>query len=275
MDSHVVHAVSSTALGPYKYVDTSLPPEATCMHIMLLNRSRIVMYHQGRSGATSAAALHNCTKKPYAPPHHEEWRRTPQHKVHYSDSPAGPWLAGTADTPMPPGINCENPAPLLLPNGSIAVFCHGPGIRLWLSGTDQPVRFIATEGSYPIPHTVWEDPSVYLDSRGNWHLLSHVYPTNTSSWLQYADIVAGHAFSRDGIDWHFHRTPPWTANVTNVDGSTRHYATRERPFLLLTDDAERAPVALFTSVTLPGRPKQNYTRDGGDYSFTHVQPVQL
>jgi hypothetical protein len=88
--------------------------------------------------------------------------------------------------------------------------------------------------------------------------------------MQYADIVAGHAFSRDGVEWVFHPTPPWTANVTSTDGSKRHYATRERPFLLLGDD--RAPVALFTSVTLPGHPKQNASA-GGDYSFTHVQPV--
>jgi len=135
------------------------------------------------------------------------------------------------------------------------------------------VRYISEEGKYPIPQTVWEDPSAYLDARGNWHLLSHVYPTNTTNWLQYADIVAGHAFSKDGVDWHFHATPPWTANVKNTDGTTWHYATRERPFLLLSQDQRRTPLALFTAVTLPGRPKQNYSEDGGDYSFTHAQPV--
>ena len=51
-------------------------------------------------------------------------------------------------------------------------------------------------------------------------------------------------------------------------------ATRERPFLLQTDDAARRPVALFTAVTLPGHPKQNWTKDGGDYSFVHAQPVR-
>ena len=231
------------------------------------------MYHQGRAGATTAKSLHNCTKRSYLPPQPEEWRPTPAHKVHWSDSPSGPWQAGTSEMPMPPGINCENPSPLLLPNGSVAVFCHGPGIRLWVSGTGEPVRYISEEGKYPIPQTVWEDPSAYLDARGNWHLLSHVYPTNTTNWLQYADIVAGHAFSKDGVDWHFHATPPWTANVKNTDGTTWHYATRERPFLLLSQDQRRTPLALFTAVTLPGRPKQNYSEDGGDYSFTHAQPV--
>jgi len=105
----------------------------------------------------------------------------------------GPWKAGGAATPMPPGINCENPSPLLLPNGSVAVFCHGPGIRMWVSGGDStrpnPIRYILPPGGGKIPHTVWEDPFVYLDGDGHWHLLSHVYPTNTSRWMQYADIV--------------------------------------------------------------------------------------
>ena len=202
----------------------------------------------------------------------EKWPAVKQHKVHSSDAPGGPWKA---DGTMPDGIICNNPAALMLNNGSVAMFCHGPGIRMALapnySAPFGTIRFISQEGTYPIPHTVWEDPSVYLDANGNWHLLSHVYPTNTSNWAQYADVVAGHAFSANGLDWVFHPTPPWTADVTSVDGSTRHYATRERPCLLLSDGEDRTPVALFTSVTLPGHPKQN--KSVGDYSFTHVQPV--
>ena len=60
--------------------------------------------------------------------------------------------------------------------------------------------------------------------------------------------------------------------MSTVANGTTVYATRERPFLLLSDDAQRVPIALFTSVTLPGHPKQNKSA-GGDYSFTHVQPV--
>ena len=124
----------------------------------------------------------------------------------------------------------------------------------------------------PFAHCVWEDPFVWLDKRGAWHLLSHVYPTNTTSWDQYADIVAGHAFSEDGLNWTFSDVPPYTADVLATDGTMAHYATRERPFLLLddSDGGGRAPVALYTAVTLPGRPKQV---KGVDFSFTHVSPV--
>ena len=225
-NSHVIHATAQTALGPYVYEDTSLPPEATCNHVLVVeNGTRIVQYHQGRSGG-GKGRLVKCDNTTMP---NETWAPVQQHKIHESFSPAGPWTVGKGT--MPAGIICNNPAPLLLKNGSVAMFCHGPGIRLALAPSyDAPfgsATFISQEGSYPIPHTVWEDPFGYLDSEGNWHLLAHVYPTNTSNWMQYAEIVAGHAFSRDGVEWRFHPTPPWTADVTNVDGSKRHYGLRD------------------------------------------------
>ena len=274
-NSHVVHAVAATPLGPFTYVDTSLPPEATCMHMAQVPTNgsmRLVMWHQGRSG-DGKGALVNCSGTSMKV--HEVWRPVPQHKVHSSPSgdPAGPWVAGGA--PMPPGIICNNPSGVALPNGTFAVLCHGPGLRLWLdTNMTSGVRFIMQAMGGPRPHTVWEDPSAWLDKRGHWHLLSHVYPTNTSHWSEYADIVSGHGFSIDGVKWTWHPTPPYTADVTDTSGRTRHFATRERPFLLLSDDAERRPLALYTAVTLPGHAKQNWTKDGGDYSFTHVQPVR-
>ena len=270
-NSHVVRATAKTPLGPFAYVDTALPPEATCNHVMV-NGSRIVLYHQFASGA-GKGKLTQC-EADWQPPVNETWTPVKSHKVHYSDTgPAGPWLAGGGS--MPEGLICNNPSPLLLPNGSTAVFCHGPGIRLAVAdahGVWSNATFIQEPMGGPVAHTVWEDPFAWLDSKGYWHMLSHVYPTNTSNWLQYADVVAGHGYSVDGVDWHWHPTPPYTADVTDTSGQTLHYATRERPFLLLSDDGKKAPIALFTAVTMPGRPKQNKSA-GGDYSFTHAQPV--
>eukprot|EP00729_Bicosta_minor_P002530 gene2530-9423_t len=274
-NSHVVHATSATVVGPYKYVDTALPPYATCNHV-LVNGSgaekKIYLYHQGRSGPGKGKLI-NCTT-PSSPPNPKEvWRPVTAHKVQSSASPNGPWLS---EGGMPP-FNCENPSPLLLANGSVALFCHGPGIRISIADRINGApftqgRFILTPGAQPRPNTVWEDPSVWLDKRGHWHLLSHVYPTNTSNWNQYAEIVAGHGFSTDGANWTFSAIPPYTAIVNSTDGKSLHYATRERPFLLLSDDAELKPIALFTAVTTPGHPKQ--AKPLVDYSFTHVQPVK-
>ena len=85
-----------------------------------------------------------------------------------------------------PRFICNNPSPLLLPNGSAALFCHGPGIRLSLSadaglGEWSNAKFIQQPMGGPVPHRVWEDPFAWLDKNGHWHLLSHVYPTNTSN----------------------------------------------------------------------------------------------
>jgi hypothetical protein len=154
-NSHVVHATSKTPLGPYVYQDTSLPPESTCNHVMMVdNGTRIVMYHQGRSG-DGKGQLIKCDNSTMP---NETWTPVAQHKVHSSTSPTGPWRAGPGT--MPEGIICNNPSPLLLSNGSVAMFCHGPGIRLAIAPSyDAPfgnVSFILEEGAQPIPHTVWE-----------------------------------------------------------------------------------------------------------------------
>ena len=47
------------------------------------------MFHQGRSG-DGKAAVKKCNQT--LP--HEDWRPVQQHKVHYSDTPGGPWKAG-------------------------------------------------------------------------------------------------------------------------------------------------------------------------------------
>ena len=57
-NSHVIRATSKTPLGPFVYNDTALPPESTCNHVMV-NGSRIVMYHQFTSGS-GKGALKQC-----------------------------------------------------------------------------------------------------------------------------------------------------------------------------------------------------------------------
>lgn len=267
-NSHLVHATSRTPLGPYAYQDTSLPPFSHCNHVLESNGT-IYLFHQGRSGDGNRTGLVNCSRGSNPP---EVWPPAPSHaRIHASPSPSGPWSGAW----FGPNFDCENPSPLALENGSVALFCHGPGIRVALSkGPGEPWTepvFILQAGASPRPHTVWEDPFAWIDANSHWHLLSHVYPTNTSSWDDYNDIVAGHAYSRDGVRWQFSDEPPYTATVKTEDGGADAnyvYATRERPFLLFDEDTE-APIALFTSVTLPGRPKQ----EAQDYSFTHVQPV--
>ena len=57
----------------------------------------------------------------------------------------------------------------------------GTGTVTWSNAT-----YILPPMGGPFAHCVWEDPFVWLDKRGAWHLLSHMYPTNTTSWDQFA-----------------------------------------------------------------------------------------
>eukprot|EP01051_Picozoa_sp_SAG22_P001556 SAG22_NODE_62_length_23371_cov_84.500602_22_plen_225_part_00 len=102
-NSHVVHATSATALGPYQYRDTSLPPESTCNHV-LVNGSEILLYHQFTSGGGGKQM--NCSQG-WEPPRPETWTPVKPHKVHSSTTgPGGPWLASGGQMPhFVSGIN--------------------------------------------------------------------------------------------------------------------------------------------------------------------------
>jgi hypothetical protein len=112
---------------------------------------------------------------------------------------------------------------------------------------------------------VQEDPTLFFDSDENFHVIVHAYPQ--VGCKEYNCVVSGHGFSADGFKWYWSATPPFSSKVVHKNGSTQNYATRERPFLFVENGK---PTALFTSVTLEGRPKQKV---GVDYSFTLMQPV--
>ena len=90
-----------------------------------------------------------------------------------------------------------------------------------------------------------------------------------------------HGFSRDGINYTWSSTPPYTrwVNHTGVSEAVS-YGTMERPFLLLEDlGAGPVPTALYTAVTYPGQPGQPNLEvpnkiGPNDASFVLMQPVR-
>ena len=75
-----------------------------------------------------------------------------------------------------------------------------------------------------------EDPYLYVDTRGNFHIINHAYNTGqrtncTTSW------VSSHFFSTDGITWG-HSDQPYGHTVTFDDGTSHSYCTLERPSLV-------------------------------------------
>jgi len=80
-----------------------------------------------------------------------------------------------------------------------------------------------------MPYTV-EDPFMYVDTRGNFHVINHAYNTAqrsncTTSW------VSSHSFSSNGTVWG-HSDQPYDHVVQFDDGTSHAYCTMERPSLV-------------------------------------------
>jgi len=74
-----------------------------------------------------------------------------------------------------------------------------------------------------------EDPFLWVDATGNWHIINHAY-----SNLEYENCrrsaVSAHFFSRDGRAWNY-SYQPYNHTVVYDDGTEHVYTTLERPNL--------------------------------------------
>ena len=94
-----------------------------------------------------------------------------------------------------------------------------------------------------------EDPGIFRDARGNFHILTHYFGR---------DGPGGHAFSRDGIWWTF-AGQAYDFTQAFTDGTHARSARRERPQMLVLD----------------GKPSYLYTGIQPEQGLSHisVQPV--
>lgn len=178
-NSACVHATSATAEGPYAYQDTALP--------VWCHNPQVVAYDDG-SGGTAYALFHIGTGTPSRPPAHCNGTgagpataastaptAANASTVHTAASPSGPW---EPVLPAPPA--CNNPAPLRLSNGTWYTLCANGGAAYTLlassgSGLAGPWRAVAEVPSAGGPPGTWEDPFLWVDPRGHWHVLGHVW----------------------------------------------------------------------------------------------------
>lgn len=79
---------------------------------------------------------------------------------------------------------------------------------------------------------VQEDPFMWVDGRGNWHVINHAYSTREVSECGNSTLSA-HIFSGDnGKTWNILKNPnvePYHHTVSYEDGTTHTYNTLERP----------------------------------------------
>mmetsp|Transcript_13508 Transcript_13508/g.19770 ORF Transcript_13508/g.19770 Transcript_13508/m.19770 type:complete len:596 (+) Transcript_13508:169-1956(+) len=260
--SQVAHATSPTLQGPYV-----------------------------RQKAVVAPFAHNPTVR-YSPNNPSVWH---MYYISHHDGPVQvitssdygqTWSPPTKISPF------QNPAPLMKDDGTLWLYhrndhlqmedkdsCSDEGIRLSMCSSptspctefDETTKEINTKKKKPIVKHTAEDPFVFIDTRGNYHMLANALPYKCLPKKQQG----GHAWSKDGITWSDMRVGAFTANVQLMDGTTMSCERRERPQLVFDLNNSNKPIALASAVmgcdveTLPVDAQKHYR--GGSDSFTIVQ----
>jgi len=182
-----------------------------------------------------------------APSLHGPWSRGRQLSIHH---PVDSWTGPLGLY----GRYFSNPAPHFLKNGSILLAYrtddHKFVERVSIAHADNvlgPYKDHTTAA--PAVDAFAEDPFLWQDDRGHWHILMH-----------NMNAIGAHAFSRDGNTWKTSDIEPYDNVVQFTDGTNVSMGRRERPQLLL--DASGRPVYFSTGVV-----------DHLDHSYTLVNKI--
>lgn len=173
--------------------------------------------------------------------------------VSYSSAPTpfGPWTplgvpayAGSNDTARWDRL-VTNPAPWPLANGSVVLALSGDG------GVSRKCLGVASAPSWRGPYTAeggaaapipgGEDPFLWVDARGNRHMVWHDVSGRSNG---------GHAFAPAAAPqrWSVGTHALYTGNVTWANGTAFTVNDRERPKLVV--DGSGAPVALYNGIAV-------------------------
>lgn len=185
----------------------------------------------------------------------------------------GPWAFETAFGPAASGtewpFSVDNPAPLLLADGSIAVMFRSYAAN---NSTIGIARAPSWKGPWTLPtapifYGHAEDPTWWFQSATeSFHALFH----GLGACGVGAAGIGCHAYSADGSSWTLSPTPAYSLNVVFDDGTNTTFSRRERPQILI--DAAGMPTHLVTGVQLPATEQPRGGR--GDASYTLVVPLR-
>jgi hypothetical protein len=218
--------------------------------------------------------------------------------MHHSKSPDGPWLPATGPSPMHGANNdvCNMPDAAFHPNGTLFVICGNGALMSrvldrkanpWEAQWAPLVQLPPNDHAWA-PQSGWEDPDLWFDRRGNFHILYHVYDMRNQSMERNdsSNLYSGHAFSADGIEWSYSKTEPYSGTVRFTDGTSKTYATRERPHVIFDpkkDPNSTTPVGIITAVSAQpvgpscdacpsGACSQCKAVPGWDWAYTVFEP---
>ena len=155
-------------------------------------------------------------------------------QMHTAASTAGPWTPYTNATISPCGGN--NPGPFVHPNGTIFIVFTDQGMGLWRADTWRGPYTLVTRGACG----GGEDPSLFLNPRGEFHCLYHRAPFSNP------DIAIGHSWSSDGFAWLTAADPAANSTVAAAGGAYGGrivHGKRERPHVYYEGGRLRAFVS--------------------------------
>lgn len=132
-----------------------------------------------------------------------------------------------------------NPAPYLMSDSSVRVMVHtltAPWAGESVAHADSwrgPYTFIT--GNLDYCEKCEEDPFMYRDKRGNWHVLYHrmfdPIGGHSTSPIPSPGWAGGHAFSRDGLNFST-ISRAYSTYVPLANGTVMNLNRRERPKLV-------------------------------------------
>lgn len=245
-NSTVTHAVSDTPMGPYTKVSTVVPQEAHNPDPILLQDGRLAIFHIGDGTATPGRFSQNITH------------------VSKDGNPDGPF------EPVYLGMDCNNPSPFQLRNGTLFLACRDKTIQRGTIGGNWTLVGTLPENE-PLYHG-FEDPTIWFDyDREAWHILAH--GGNSTN----GDLISSHFFSTNGANWTASPTQPYGNTALLSNGTFLHINTRERPKLLFTSEGK--PAYLFNGVSTNPyctvSPIDCKVHHGTNWDYTFVQPIRV
>ena len=204
-------------------------------------------------------------------------------------TPYGPWKQPliSLERQLPEGNHVDlNFAPILYQNGSLLAWTRWDIIYAtnWLEANTYVNQGQAPNFNDPNGHWEGEDPSLWQDSKGRYHILSHngargqggtsdetlgdcgrhlfSETGNAGSWITAPSPLGGCAYPRVNVSF-------------NNDGTIRSFYRRERPHLIF--DGKGRPVALSTAVidSPIGPHMPHYQPPQRDASYTMIQAIIL
>ena len=176
-------------------------------------------------------------------------------------TPMGPWARAFENKPLRIQYDkggawpqsATNPSPLVLPNGSIRLYFTSPDKEHPCGLVDNCIGVAQSdtgwEGPFiPLGHHLTnlesEDANVFIDPRGNYHLLTNINTCHTR--CPQGVECGGHAWSRNGLSFSDLHVGAFGPYITFANGSGWANAYAERPLVTQNDDG--SPLAFYVGL---------------------------